>query len=370
MPGSIPRIIFEGFCNWECIFTAPAYLLGSLMKLNKNSKLFINYFLGPLLFVWLSWSIYHQIQKQPNISSAWQGIKESFSTPLVWNLAAVIVLMIVNWSIEAIKWKISVRAIQQVSFLKAFRAVLSGVSFSVSTPNRVGEYLGRALYMDEGNRLKTISITIVGSISQLIITLLMGCIGLIILRNEVETSQLISPIWMQVILYGTIAVLFGLLLFYFRLSWLIKWIDKLPGNKRFAYLVRALEDFDAGLLLKLLLLSALRFIVFIIQYYLVFHLFAVEISWWQCLWSVSITFFVLAVIPSFAIAELGIRGEVSIKIIGLFSQNNLGILMASATIWLINLILPAVIGSILILMLRRIIRNKDKADNTEPLVKK
>lgn len=369
VPGSIPSIILAGFCKQECIFTDPAYLRGSLMKLNKNSKLFINYFLGPLLFVWLSWSIYQQIQKQPDISSAWQGIQESFSTPLVWNLAAVIVLMIVNWSVEAIKWKISVRAIQQVSFFKAFRAVLSGVSFSVSTPNRVGEYLGRALYMNEGNRLKTISITIVGSISQLIITLLMGCISLLLLRNEIETSQLISPIWMQVILYGTSAVLFGLLLFYFRLSWLIKWVDRLPGNKRFAYLVRALEDFDAGLLLKLLMLSSLRFIVFIIQYYLVFHLFAVEISWWQCLWSVSITFFVLAVIPSFAIAELGIRGEVSIKIIGLFSHNNLGILMASATIWLVNLILPAIIGSILILSLRRIIRNKGKADIEEPSLK-
>ena len=366
VPGSIPSIILAGFCKQECIFTDPDYLRGRLMKLNKNTKLFINYFLGPLLFVWLSWSIYHQIQKQPDIATAWQEIKKSFGTPLAWNLVAVFALMIVNWSVEAVKWKISVRPIQQVSFLKAFRAVLSGVSFSVSTPNRVGEYLGRALYMDEGNRLKTISITIVGSISQLIITLLMGCIGLITLRNKVETSQLISPIWMQVILYGTIAVLSGLLLFYFRLSWLIKWVDKLPGSSRFAYLIRALEDFDAGLLFKLLLLSALRYTVFIVQYYLLFHLFAVDVSWWQCLWSVSITFFVLAVIPSFAIAELGIRGEVSIKLIGLFSQNNLGILMASATIWLVNLILPAVIGSILILLLRKIISNKDKTSNVEP----
>ena len=193
---------------------------------------------------------------------------------------AVILLMIVNWSIEAVKWKISVRPIQQVSFLKAFRAVLSGVSFSVSTPNRVGEYLGRVLYMDEGNRLKTISITIVGSISQLIITLLMGCIGLILLRHGIESNQLISPIWMKVIIYG-VGCVSGLLLFYFRLSWLIKWVDKLPGSNRFAYLVQALEDFDTGLLFRLLLLSALRFLVFIVQYYLLFHLFAVDISWWH-----------------------------------------------------------------------------------------
>ena len=333
------------------------------MKLNKNSRIFINYFLGPLLFVWLSWSIYRQIQKQPNLEIAWEQIRASFSTPLVWNLIAVIVLMIVNWSLEAVKWKASVKAVQQVSFLKAFRAVLSGVSFSVSTPNRVGEYLGRVLYMDEGNRLKTISITITGSISQLIITLLMGCIGLILLRSEIETGQIISPLWIKVILYGVIAVLSVLLLFYFRLSWLIKWVDRLPGSNRFAYLINALEDFNAGLLIKLLLLSFLRFLVFIVQYYLLFRLFAVDISLWQCLWSVSITFFVLAVIPSFAIADIGLRGEVAIKLIGLFSINQLGILFTTITIWFVNLIVPAIIGSLLILGIKKLYKSKEEQKN-------
>ena len=330
------------------------------MKLNKNTKLFINYFLGPLLFAWLAWSIYHQIQKQPDLEKAWRGIKESFTTPLVWNIVAVVVLMIVNWSIEAVKWKISVKPIQQVSFLKALRAVLSGVSFSVSTPNRVGEYLGRVLYMDEGNRLKTISITIVGSISQLIITLLMGCIGLIILRPGIESNQLLSPIWMKVIIYGTIAVLSGLLLFYFRLAWIIKWVDRLPGNNRFAYLVRALEDFDTGLLFKLLLLSALRFVVFIIQYYLLFHLFAVDVSWSQVYWAVSVSFLVMAVIPTIAIVELVQRGKVMTTIMALYTTNNLGVGFTTAGIWLINLIIPAIIGSLLLLVMRKIYSRKEE----------
>ena len=330
------------------------------MKLNKNIKIFINYFLGPLLFVWLSWSIYRQIQKQPGLESAWHAIKESFSTPLVWNLVAVILLMVVNWSIEAVKWKISVRPIQQVSFLKAFRAILSGVSFSVSTPNRVGEYLGRVLYMDEGNRLKTISITIVGSISQLIITLLMGCIGLIILRPGIESSQIISPIWMKVIIYGVITVLSGLLLFYFRLSWLIKWVDRLPGSNRFAYLVKALEDFDSGLLIKLLFFSALRFVVFIVQYYLLFHLFAVDVSWGQTFWAVSVSFLVMAVIPTIAIIELVQRGKIMTTIMALYTANNLGVGFATAGIWFINLILPAIIGSLLILGIKKMVADKEE----------
>ncbi len=331
------------------------------MKLNKNTKLFINYFFGPLLFAWLSWSIYNQIKNQPDLEIAWQGIKESFSTPLVWNLIAVILLMVGNWSIEAVKWKISVKPIQQVTFLKAFRAVLSGVSFSVSTPNRVGEYLGRVLYMDEGNRLKTISITIVGSISQLIITLLMGCIGLLILRPGIESSQLVSSIWVKVIIYGTVTVLLVLTLFYFRLSWIIRWVDRLPGSNRFAYLVRALEDFDTGLLFKLLLLSALRFIVFIVQYYLLFHLFAVDVPWWPVFWAVSVSFLVMAVIPTIAIVELVQRGKVMTTIMALFTANSLGVNFTTAGIWIINLIVPAIIGSLLILGMRKIYGRKEKS---------
>jgi hypothetical protein len=58
---------------------------------------------------------------------------------------------------------------------------------------------------------------------------------------------------------------------------------------------------------------------------------------------------------------LGLRGEISIKIIGLFSSNNLGILMASMTIWLVNLILPAMAGSLLILSIRRIFVQKNES---------
>ena len=331
------------------------------MKLNRNIKLFVNYFLGPLLFVWLSWSIYRQIKQQPNLEIAWQGILDSINSPKIINLVAVVLLMIVNWSLEAIKWKISVRRIQEISFLRSFRAVLSGVSFSVSTPNRVGEYLGRVLYMEEGNRLRTIAITIVGSMSQLIITLFMGCLGLLILRGQLVENEAVSMVWLQVIIAGTLATLLVLTVFYFRLPWLTRWVDRLAGsNNRFVYLVRALEDLNATILLRLLSLSALRFAVFIAQYYLMFRLFNVEISWWQTFWSVSVTFLVMAVIPTFAIAELGLRGEISIKLIGIFSVNTLGILMTSMTVWLVNLILPAVVGSLLILGIKKIFESKNE----------
>ena len=159
------------------------------MRLNKNTKIFLNYFLGPALFIWLSWSVYRQIKQQPNLSDSWANIKASLYSSKIFYLLGVFLLMFINWWFEALKWKWAVATLQKISLGKAYKAILSGVSFSVSTPNRIGEYLGRILYMDENSRLKAIALTIVCSISQLIITLLCGLIGILILKDKIIGSS-------------------------------------------------------------------------------------------------------------------------------------------------------------------------------------
>lgn len=326
-------------------------------------KRFVNYFLGPLLFLWLSYSIYQQVRQQADLEKSWQHIRQSFNSGTIWNLGAVMLLMIVNWGIETLKWKLAVGRIQQVGFSTAFKAVLSGVSFSVTTPNRVGEYLGRVLYMKEGNRVKAISLTIAGSMSQLIITLVMGLIGLVVLGDRITTSGLLTPLWLDIAVYSVLAGLLVLTLFYFRLPWLVRWFDRLPRSRRFAWMVEALEDFNATLLLQLLSLSALRYFVFIAQYSLLFQLFNVEISWWQGWWAVSVSFLAMAIIPTIALfTDLGLRGKLSLQLIGLFSGNHLGISLTAVSIWFINLIIPALAGSLLILSIRRIFKNRNGND--------
>jgi MFS family permease len=300
------------------------------------------------------------VQRQPDLERSWQTIQTSLESPMILNLIAVFILMIINWGIEAFKWKISVQRIQQVSYFTAFKAILSGTSFSVTTPNRVGEYLGRVLYMNDGNRMKAISLTIAGSMSQLIITLFMGLLGFILLHKPIEDSHVLSAIWIQVMIYGVLFVLIILTVFYLRLSWIIRWVDRLPGIRKYAWLLKGLEDFNATLMLQILSLSALRYLVFLIQYYLLFRLYNVDVSWWQGLWAVSVSFLIMAVIPTIALfTDLSLRGQVSLKLIGLFSGNNLGIGLTSVSIWFINLIIPALAGSLLILSIKRIFKNNN-----------
>lgn len=319
---------------------------------HKNIKIFLNYFLGPLLFGWLSYAIYQQLRRQPDLAVSWRHIQASFGGILVWNLVIVVMLMLVNWSIEAWKWKLVVQTVQKVRFTTAIKAVLSGVSFSVSTPNRVGEYLGRVLYMEEGNRLRTISLTILGSISQLLITIFMGTIGLVILLPRIYDAELVSVFWIKVLLYTIIAVLIGLTVFYFRLAWLVKWITKLARKNRYLYLFQALGKVDATMLLKLLSLSVLRFLVFTVQYYLLFRLFDVPVDWWQSFWAVSVMFLVLAIIPTVALLEVIQRSTVALQVFRLLTTNELGVGLTTVTIWFINLIIPALIGSLLILSIK------------------
>ena len=328
------------------------------MQVNKNIKIFLNYFLGPLLFAWLSFSIYHHIRVQPGLEESWQQIRGSLQSSQVLYLVAACVLIIANWGLEAWKWKISVATVHPVSFVQAFKAVLSGVTFSVSMPNRIGEYLGRVLYLPEGSRLKTISVTLVGSFAQLLATLFTGAAGLIVLKKPLLEAYPHLVLWYQFILYGLLALLLVLSLLYFNVSGGVPLFHRWIPNKKYHYLVEALASFDRKLLLQVWWLSLLRYFVFAVQYILVFYVFEVQVPPVHIFFVMSVVFLALAIIPSITLVEIGVRGEVSLRLMGLFSSNALGIGLTSITIWFINLVLPAMVGSLLMLNLKMFRRRK------------
>ena len=323
------------------------------MRLNKNIKIFLNYILGPLLFVWLSYSIFKQIQQQPHLEESWINIKTAFSDERIINFILVLFLMLINWSLEAMKWKLSVQYVQPVSFLKALKAIFSGVSFSVTTPNRMGEYLGRVLYMNEGNRLRVISLTILSSLSQLIVTMFFGLLSLLILKPNIINAQLSDwGEWLNPVLIIS-AIVFGLLtVFYFRIGWLTRWIERIPAIKKYIWLINELEKTDTTLLIRLLSISILRYLVFATQYFLLFKFFGVEVSWWTGFWATALVFFIMAITPTIALFEVAQKIFVTEKVFSIFTTNTLGIDLVTTTIWFVNLVIPAVIGSLLILGLK------------------
>lgn len=322
------------------------------MRLNKSIKIFINYFLGPLLFIWLTLSIYRQIINQPHLEQSWQHIQASLISSKIFLLAGVVFLMLVNWSIEAVKWRLSVSAIHPVSFMQSFKAILSGVSFSVTLPNRIGEYAGRLLFLPDGKRLKAVANTVGGSISQLLITLLSGLAGFAVLKEDLLEGGLFTQGWHQLLMLVVGIAGLVLTVLYFGMAPISRWAARTWPNSRHLYLVAPLQTFDAPLLLLLLLLSLLRYAVFVVQYFLLFSLFEVHATP-VVVWSVlSVVFLTLAIVPNIALVEVGLRGKVSLQLMALFTTNSLGVLLATVSIWFVNLIVPALAGSVLILSVK------------------
>lgn len=342
----MPRIIFDLFAN-HSLFLPKFYYL------NKSTKIILNYLLGAGLFTWLAYSIYSQLIHRDNLQLSVRHMWGTLQEKGWVGIFLVMVLMLFNWGLEARKWQKLVAPLEEVSFLRAFSAILSGVSLSINTPNRVGEYGGRILYLKNHNKLKAIAATIVGSFSQLIVTIIFGLIGFLYYINNfalAKESAFLNPaLWQKIILIGGVLICGLIILLYFRLQIILSVFEKVPFLRKAKVFVQIIVKYSSGELRYLLLLSALRYIVFSAQYLILLDALGMEFMWWQAFLLNSVIYLVMAGVPTIAIAELGVRGKVSIFFLGLLSSNTMAIIAATVGIWLINLVLPAVLGSVLLL---------------------
>ncbi len=252
-------------------------------------------------------------------------------------------------------------SIQKVSFLRAYRAIFSGQALAFNTVNRIGDFAGRAIFLEEGNRIRGIVLSFVGSMSQIVVTFLLGLVALLYMRVHIlDTTHHIdglSLFWLDALMY---IITMGIALFialYFRLSWLVQMLERIPFVAKYQFFIQKIEDFHPKELTRILLLSALRYVVFVVQYVILLQVFKVEVFWADAACMACVLFLVLAIVPTIALAELGFRGKVSIQLFGLLSTNTIGILATAAGIWIINLVIPAIAGSLLILGIR-LFRNR------------
>ncbi|MFT3948675.1 MAG: lysylphosphatidylglycerol synthase domain-containing protein [Agriterribacter sp.] len=318
---------------------------------NKNIKIFLNAVLGPALFLWIAYSVYKQVTHQPDLLLSVQYVKQALFGPLAWKLCLVLFLMLINWVIEARKWQVLMAPLQCMSLSTSFKSVLAGVSLGLSTPNRVGEYGGRMLYIYEEVRLKSVSMSLLGNISQLIITLMLGCAGLFIQKAivyEVCAGYDISYNWFVAFTWMAVAVTVLVMVFYFRFGWIVNIVTSIHIFNKWLKKMNGLHGVSVTILLRVLALSAVRYVVFVCQYILMLQLMHVDLNITDAFWLITVLYLILAVIPSVTLLELGMRGMIAVLLFEGFSENTLGIYAASAGIWFVNLIIPAIAGGLLI----------------------
>ena len=301
-----------------------------------------------------------QVKNQPDLPLRWQQIKASWQH---WPFWIVVLMMLVNWGIEARKWQVLVQHVQRFSFLKSFKSVLSGCSITMLTPNRIGEYGGRILYVEEGNRIKSISLAIVGSISQLLVTMIMGCAGLFFLRffsqNSKDGLPVLPELWGNILIYLSVTITIVLSLFYLRIGWLVRMMEKVPALQKVVTHIRVLDEFDNIQLIRIFSLSLCRYVVFVLQYLLLLKVMHVELGLLLSFWLIAVFYLIMAVAPTIGFVELPVRISACWALLKFYTVNELGVGATALGIWLINLVVPAVIGSLLILSIK-IVKDKNE----------
>lgn len=308
--------------------------------------------------------IYKQVFLKTDITSLGMKLKTGILEPAnQLPLLLVMILMICNWFIEATKWRYLIARIEKVSFARAVQAVLTGVSISTFTPNRVGEYFGRVFILKRASHIEGILITIVGSMAQLLITVLFGTTALLLFIPQYMTGMVFSHGYLYYML--TILLLafdFLLLALFFNLSFLTELKERILQNrlKGIRKFFRVFAFYHNRELATVIMLSFTRYVVFSTQFFLLIRFFGLPIPYVEALVLISLIYFVMTVIPTIALTELGIRGSVALYFFGLWISKaypgcddfNAGVLAASVLLWMINLGIPAIIGTFFVFRLQ------------------
>ncbi|MEC9209345.1 MAG: lysylphosphatidylglycerol synthase domain-containing protein [Bacteroidota bacterium] len=269
-------------------------------------------------------------------------------------IGLVILMMFLNWFLESLKWRFLISKIEKITIKRSIRAVFSGITVSAFTPNRVGEYAGRVFCLEKADRIQGVLITVIGSMAQLVITIVFGLIGILLLPNLMpEFDALLSNVIFiyPIMLFIIILLITLLVTLFLNASVLSVVLSKFKFLSKFAKYNEVFTFYNSSELLEVLLYSTARYIVFSTQFFILLQVFEVHISYLDAVVLTTAMLFVISVIPTIAITEIGVRGSVALFLFGLVSSNTIGILSATFVMWVINLLLPALIGTAFIFTL-------------------
>ena len=302
--------------------------MDAILSIGKKS-------IGLILFVICSIAIYNKVLVNENWAQ--YGIMmraHLFSVP-IYQWLILFVLLCCNFLIEAIKWKIVVAETNPISIIKSLKMVIVGQAFAFFTPNRVGEYAGRTLFLDNGNKIMGMAQMGWASYAQLIITIFVGTIGLLI---NCALYPLIDSKWLWgVQFFGPCIAIVAIFIFFYHRDW----------KGRLSFLNRV--QINTKVKWKLLFFSLLRYLVFMMQYIWVAFMLKMNIEIIPLVLSVSILFICLSILPTISITELVIRGQLLLMILAPFYSDKMMIISLSSFIWGVNFLIPSILGAFLTL---------------------
>lgn len=313
-------------------------------KLQPPKRKIFDFAVKLVITALLAWAIYRQVFARENALDLWQAFRQHFHAPNLWWLVAVILLAPVNLSLEAMKWRQLIRSFSQLNFWMVLQAILAGTTIAIFTPNRVGEYGGRVLFIEKGKGWEAVIATLVGSLSQLLVLIAMGLFGAVYFSwHFLEPEPYVMPV---VFCLGLVFV--AMLFFsYFNIDLVIPLAKRIPIIARLKKWLRhlaVLKHYHRKELAGALLFAFLRYLTYSSQYYFLLEFYGVPAPWLEGMAGIATIFLVQASVPLPPVMGLLARSEIALFVWGFFTGNQLDILAATFTLFVINIAVPSLLG--------------------------
>lgn len=286
-------------------------------------------------------------------------LPEVSATRIITYAFAFVLLWLMNISLESVRWQVLTQHIRPSTFFSSLKSVLMGLAVGVVTPSRVGEYGGRLVDIPRSKVAYSLTAQFIGSLAQNLTNIFFGTLGLylILLGLYPETPYLT----LSFLSFGMLATAFFLLVYY-RFDIVIK-ILPVPAfiARQFPAILKVAEHMpEPRVLNKALLLSVIRYAVYLTQSVLVLHLFDIQIPVYMIFAGMSSIFLIQSGLVLPPMLGFVARIEISLLIFSFLNIDPLVVMTCSLLIWTINLLIPALIGSIFLLR-----TNISKVDQNE-----
>jgi len=299
---------------------------------------------GGAIFIMCLYYIYYRFQQDASVIEKFHLAKNK-----LWDfrgltiLVTVFFLAIMNWFWESLKWKYLLKQVLPIGLVTAYQSVLAGLAFTIITPYRVGSFVGRIWNFPREKRYEAVLASVFGGLAQLFVTVCLGLIAIIFSAN------LISEYPIDYITIVSIVLLSFIVVVYFYPTFLVDTLDRYLPNTSFSKSFLILKNYDIKDKLKVLGYSTMRYLIFILQYYLLLLIFLPESNFLLLFWPLALVFFVLSVLPSIAFG-LGVREASALLVLTPIYADNSSVIIASLLLWLINMMLPALVGAAIFLL--------------------
>ncbi len=325
--------------------------------MTPKSKRLFSIFIKVAIVIFAFWFIYTKLTSNSDLEKFIVLINTLPKAEIWIVLSVVMFLMLINWGIEAVKWRRLIKPIEAISLWRSVESVFCGLTWAIFTPNRVGEYGGRVFFLSPKRRIVGIVAMAVGNIGQMVITNVFGAIALsiFIFRFNLLDYRLCLAVF-------AIAAIFCLffLLFYFNIKWLNTLLLSIKYTQKYKKFYTILARYKKIELLKILLFCLARYLVFSTEYFIMFYWLVPGINYFHILMLVSILFFVQSSLPSLDLLDIGIRSVTALFFFKFVTDQSTAVVACIASIWFINIIIPAILGSYFVFKLNFFGSNKNR----------